>query len=145
MLARALECAADRGARIINLSLGSENPAHRAVLESAVAYATGKGAVVVAALESNGAPCYPGSLPGVASVRLDPSCPRDEIQVLGGGEGVTFGASPYPRPIPGVPPERNLSGVSFAVANVSGFLARLVEGMDALSFAEIVARLHRPR
>ncbi|HMA22912.1 MAG TPA: hypothetical protein VKP00_02930, partial [Gemmatimonadaceae bacterium] len=38
-----------------------------------------------------------------------------------------FSASPYPRPIPGVPQERNLAGVSFAVANVTGFLARAIE------------------
>ena len=31
-------------------------------------------------------------------------------------------ASGYPRPIPGVPPERNLKGISFAVANVTGLL-----------------------
>jgi hypothetical protein len=35
-----------------------------------------------------------------------------------------FKASPYPRDIPGVPRERNLNGVSFAVANMSGFVAR---------------------
>jgi hypothetical protein len=33
-------------------------------------------------------------------------------------------ASPLPRPIAGVPPERNVRGISFAVANASGFLAR---------------------
>jgi subtilisin family serine protease len=33
-------------------------------------------------------------------------------------------ASPLPRPIPGLPPERNVRGISFAVANASGFLAR---------------------
>ena len=32
-------------------------------------------------------------------------------------------ASGYPRPVPGVPPQRNLSGVSFAVGNVTGHLA----------------------
>ena len=42
-----------------------------------------------------------------------------------------FRASAYPRSIPGVPRERNLSGVSFAVANVTGFLARMLEGADA--------------
>jgi hypothetical protein len=31
-------------------------------------------------------------------------------------------ASGYPRPIPGVPPERNLKGISFAVANATGLL-----------------------
>jgi hypothetical protein len=32
-------------------------------------------------------------------------------------------ASGYPRPIPGVPAERNLKGLSFAVANATGLLA----------------------
>jgi hypothetical protein len=40
---------------------------------------------------------------------------------------VSFAAAGFPRPIPGVPVERNLSGISFAVANVTGFLARLLE------------------
>ena len=34
-----------------------------------------------------------------------------------------FAASGYPRPIPGVPREKNLKGISFAVANVTGTLA----------------------
>ena len=34
-------------------------------------------------------------------------------------------ASGYPRPIPGVAPERNLKGISFAVANTTGLLCLL--------------------
>ncbi len=37
-------------------------------------------------------------------------------------------ASGYPRPAPGIPPERNLKGLSFAVANVTGALARTLTG-----------------
>jgi hypothetical protein len=36
-------------------------------------------------------------------------------------------ASGYPRPIPGVDPERNLKGLSFAVANATGLLALMLE------------------
>jgi hypothetical protein len=36
---------------------------------------------------------------------------------------VTVKASAYPRPIPGVSPERNLKGLSFAVANATGIIA----------------------
>ncbi|MYG21824.1 MAG: hypothetical protein F4168_05470, partial [Gemmatimonadetes bacterium] len=46
-----------------------------------------------------------------------------------GGDAVVA-ASPYPRPIPGVPVERNLSGISFAVANVTGVLASVLEGVQ---------------
>jgi hypothetical protein len=53
---------------------------------------------------------------------------RDALVVTRLDDGTAvFAASPYPRPIPGVPRERNLSGVSFAVANVTGFIARAVE------------------
>jgi hypothetical protein len=52
-------------------------------------------------------------------------------------------ACAYPRPIPGVPPERNLNGISFAVANATGVLARLLEGepdvrtaLDAVQLVE---------
>ena len=52
-------------------------------------------------------------------MEADAACQRDAFRYTGG----VFYASPYPRPIPGVPVERNLSGVSFAVANVSGLAA----------------------
>ena len=53
-------------------------------------------------------------------------------------------ASPYARPIPGVPLERNLNGISFAVANACGVLARLLadqpEVRSATDAVELVAR-----
>jgi hypothetical protein len=36
-------------------------------------------------------------------------------------------ASGFPRPVPGLPPERNLKGLSFAVANATGLLALSLE------------------
>jgi hypothetical protein len=54
-------------------------------------------------------------------------------------------ASGLPREIPGVPPSRNLHGVSFAVANVSAFVARALEGMADRSLAATLARLTRGR
>jgi subtilisin family serine protease len=56
----------------------------------------------------------------VAIVQPDHTCPRDAYFYRDG----MFFASPYPRPIPGVPVERNLQGASFAVANMTGFVAR---------------------
>ena len=50
--------------------------------------------------------------------------PRD---VFGYRDGI-FYASAYPRSIPGVPVERNLHGASFAVANMTGFVARALAG-----------------
>jgi len=56
---------------------------------------------------------------------LDWDCPRDQYRTSSLPDGRTlFHASGLPRPIPGVPPERNLRGISFAVANVTGLLAK---------------------
>ena len=115
-LARGIEWAASRGARLINLSLGTANSRHEERLVASIAAAGGS--IIVSARD-----WLPGSLAGVVSVAADPALERDEFRV----EGTSFVAAPYPRSIPGVPRERNLSGVSFAVANVTGALARLLE------------------
>ncbi len=114
---------------LINLSLGTTNEAHRDVLVAAVSEAERAGAVVVAAAPQPEANWLPGALPGVVAVDVDWMCPRDECHVSIDDEGrVRMRASGYPRPIPGVPPDQNVSGLSFAVANASGFLALVLEG-----------------
>ncbi|MGH7694078.1 MAG: S8 family serine peptidase [Gemmatimonadaceae bacterium] len=131
VLARAIRWAADHGAQLVNLSLGTPNEERRELLSGAMEYATARGAIVIAAAEHNAAPMYPGALEGAVGVLLDPNCAREEVVLLGALAGtVRIAASGYPRPIPGVPPERNISGLSFAVANATGFLARLIEGDD---------------
>jgi subtilisin family serine protease len=128
VLVRAIQWAADEGAQLINLSLGTTNPAHAEKLAPAVAYAAERGAVVVSAREWNGTTWLPGSLAGVVGVMADLELDRDAIDTAPSGHELPlYNAAPYPRPIPNVPRERNLSGVSFAVANVTGFLARATE------------------
>lgn len=129
VLAQAISWAASHGARLINLSLGTSNPKRAERLGAAVADAVSAGAIVVSARESGGVTWLPGSLPNVAGVMLDPSCDRHELAVELDDvpRSIGFASSGYPRPIAGVPVERNLSGISFAVANVTGFLARLLE------------------
>lgn len=127
VLAQAIRWAADQGAQLINLSLGTPNEERRALLDAAVQYATGRGALVVAAASSDVGPMFPGALDGAVGVRLDETCAREELGVDDDARMLTLAASGYPRPIPGVPPERNLFGPSFAVANATGFLARLLE------------------
>jgi len=124
-LSVAIRRAADHGAQLINLSLGTVNPAHVDHLSRAVEYASERGALVVSARELDGTPWLPGALAGVMGVRLDWDCPRDEIHLTqDDAGGVVAIASGYPRPIPGMPPDRNLKGISFAVANVTGVLGR---------------------
>ena len=127
-LVRAMEWAAEQEARLVNLSLGTANPAHEARLAEAVSLAAEAGSLVVSAQESDGVRWLPGSLPGAIGVRLDWSCARHSVRIADDSEGgPVFLASGFPRPIPGVSPVRNLGGISFAVANVTGVLARLLE------------------
>lgn len=122
--ARALVAAIDRAVAaqvdLINLSLGTMNPAHHDLFAAAADRALAAGIMIVAAREAEGTPCYPGSLDQVIGVSLDWDCPRDQYRVC---DSEVY-ASGHPRPIPGVPQRRNLFGVSFAVANMSGILAR---------------------
>src|SRR4030095_14218490 len=102
----------------VNLSLGTKNPEHAAALSEVVAELTDGGAMIVAAGEQDGVRWLPGSLDGVCSVTLDWSLDRNEIRSTGDARRVSYRASGYPRPIPGVPVDKNLKGLSFAVANV---------------------------
>ena len=149
-LAAGMRWAADQGAQLINLSLGTPNEARNAVLCDALEYATQRGAVVVAAIENEGRPVLPGALPGAVGVRLERQCEREELVLdvvaLHRTNRWHLAASGYPRPIPGVPPERNLFGISFAVANATGFLARLLEcGLAPDDFFRELARAGEPR
>ena len=139
VLVRAIDWAARSGMRLVNLSLGTARREHESALADAVTRAAEANVLVVAAGPSDGIRWLPGSLPGVMSVQLDWSCPRDRYRVTTSDRGaVVFCASGYPRDIPGVPPERNLKGISFAVANMTGFAARALEGRPRASFEELV-------
>lgn len=107
----------------VNLSLGTANQEHAVALSEVVAALIDSGALVVAAGEQDGVRWLPGSLDGVCSVTLDWSLDRNEIRATGKAGRISYRASGYPRPIPDVPVERNLKGLSFAVANVTGVLA----------------------
>jgi len=111
VLLAALNWAAEQRVHLINLSLGVNQPEHERALGA------------FAASHENILIVCPHVLPGVLAVAADPDCPRDQCRFRDG----VFYASPYPRPIPGVPVEKNLQGVSFAVANMTGFVATVVE------------------
>jgi hypothetical protein len=110
VILRALEWCRDHQMDLVNLSLGTENPAHH----DSFLRVLGDDLLVVSAANA-----LPGSLPDVIGVAPDPECPRDAFRYHGG----VFHASPYPRTIPGVPVDRNLHGTSFAVANMTGLVA----------------------
>ena len=122
-LIAAIRWAIEEQADIVNLSLGSMNEAHRTAFAQVADEAREAGVLLVAAREANGLACYPGVLPGVLGVGVDWDVPRDRYRTAMVDEAALLYASGYPRPIPGVPAQRNLYGVSFAVAQVSGFAA----------------------
>jgi hypothetical protein len=111
ILTRALEWSIENGMDLINLSLGTTRPEPLAPL---LARASASGLLVVSTRH----------LPVPIPVDLDWTCPRDAYRFSGG----VFFASGHPRPIPGLPPDRNLNGISFAVANMTGFAARARAG-----------------
>ncbi len=146
VLVKAIDWAVGQGARLINLSLGTVRSEHELILWASVRRAVEQGALIVSPLEHDGRIWLPGSLEGVAGAILDWGCPRDQIRVDSGpaGEGV-FVASGLPRPIPGVSPENNLKGVSFATANVTGILACLLEDRPEIqSLRDVWPLLHGP-
>jgi len=133
VIVKAIEWCVDHEMDVVNLSLGTANNEHRVSIERAAARAEEKGTVLVAAREMSGALSLPGCLPSVIGVGVDWDCARDEYQVRQLDDGPVFIGSAYPREIPGVPRERNMSGISFAVANMTGFVARAREFAPEMS------------
>ena len=129
-LLAAVQWCVDHEMDIVNLSLGTSNPAHAEKFAPLISRV-----ILVSA-----AGMFPGDLPGVIRAAPDPNIARDQYRLDGG----TFFASGYPRSMPGVPPERNLSGVSFAVANMTGFVARACEDLADRSYQSIHAKLVSP-
>jgi subtilisin family serine protease len=126
---------------VINLSLGTANPAHREKFTPVIAQALEMGVVLVSARDSEGAVMLPGSLPGVIGVNLDWECPREMYYCQSSTEGLAVIASGYPRSLPGVPRTKNLHGISFAVANATGFVVRACERLESRSYDEVCAAL----
>ena len=123
-----IDWAVASGVHLVNLSLGTAREEHAAALTVAVARAAQRGTVVVAAREDEGVRWLPGSLPGVLPVAVDWTLPRDRFRTEAVDGLTIFHASGFAREIPGVPRERNLHGVSFAVANMTAFAALALEG-----------------
>jgi subtilisin family serine protease len=122
---------------VVNLSLGTSNIDRRDELEGLVKRAASAGTLLVSARSAGQRPVLPGVLEGVISVDVDWDLPRDRYRVGDENGSAYFLASGYPRPLPGISPARNLNGISFAVANMTGFVARACETLPGRSFNEI--------
>jgi subtilisin family serine protease len=137
-LISAIEWTIEQRMDIVNLSLGTRNPDHRAALEALVVRAAEARVILVAARQADQVPVLPGLLEGVISVDVDWSLSRDQYRVSEVDGRPVFYASGYPRPVPGVPVNRNLNGISFAVANMTGFVARVCKGLGEHSIDKVV-------
>jgi subtilisin family serine protease len=140
-LLTAIEWAIEQRMDIVNLSLGTRNLNHMPRFQEVTARAATSGVLLVAARYAESQPCLPGCLPGVFGVGLDWETPRNGYRCEDTPDGPAYLTSGYPRSLPGLPRERNLHGISFAVANMTGFIARAceegAEGGVARSFASL--------
>lgn len=139
-LAEAIRRAADEGAAVINLSLGSMEDDSLPVLEAAVAYAAAAGAVCVAAAHPGGLALWPADLPGVISALSNRSCPLHDMYRVQ-GPIPRFVCHGYPRPIEGRPPTDNLFGPSLAAAHLCAQVARILAASPGLGLDALVAAL----
>ena len=131
-LMRGLDWCLGHRIQVVNLSIGTANEQHRPRLEDFLRRARSQGMFVVST-----ANMLPGMLEGAIRVDSDEECDRGTCRFQNG----TFLASPYPRSIPGVPRELNLHGISFAIANCTGLLAREMESCPpADAYREFLAR-----
>ena len=143
VLLRAIEWSLANRMDVINLSLGTTNPAHQQRFTPLIARAREAGVTLVSARDADGVPALPGNLPGVIGVELDWDCSRETYYCKAAPEGLVLVASGYPRSAPGVPPPRNLHGISFAVANATGFVIRACAGLTDRSYEKVSAALWR--
>jgi len=133
-LLQAIEWAIDNQMDLVNLSLGTPNAAVKPALELLVKEAEAKGIILVCASHDSRNPVFPGSLDGVVSVDVDWELDRNAYRAAG---GLRYIASGFPRPLPGVPVARNLHGISFAVANMTGFVARACQQLPNRSLESL--------
>jgi subtilisin family serine protease len=141
-LVEAIDWAIAQPVSLVNLSLGTTNAKHADAFAAVIARAAKCGVVLIAAAPDADNAWLPGGLAGVVSVEVDWSCPRDRCHVSVDAEGrVRLAASGWPRPIPGIEPERNFRGPSFAVANATGLLALAIEGCAVRTLQDVVAHL----
>jgi hypothetical protein len=124
-LAAGIIAAANEGARVINLSLGSQAAEAEALLADA---------------HPRGATLWPADLPSVIGVTTQRACPLADLYTVDAG-APRFLAHGFPRPIEGRPPTDNLFGPSFAAVTVSARVAAILRDDPGLGFGGVVRRL----
>ncbi|NQU38895.1 MAG: S8 family serine peptidase [Lentisphaerae bacterium] len=140
-LAQGVMDAVDRGARVLNISIGAMGDA--VVLRQAIAYAQQQGAVVVAAAGNNGQAgiLYPARYPGVVAVgavdadgqQLYFSNRGESLDLMAPGLGISVAG--------GAGATLSFSGTSAAAPFAAGAIAGLLSESPGLSAADAAALL----
>lgn len=147
----AIRWAVDHGARIINLSLGTNTTlAGPTDIELAINYAWGKGALIVAAAGNSGSSTldYPASLPNVVSVAaVSQTLARASFSNYGTGLSISAPGVQIltlcPNCPPAIGPFHSLDGTSLAAPFVSGVAALILANDPTLSNVELWNVLNR--
>lgn len=141
VLEAALEHAMGSGARVVNLSLGVGQDVSSRPIESLCRSAADRGVILVAsARNGSGRASYPALLPDVIGVAADGRLGERSLRYAA-GDAFECRASGWPRPLPGLPRERNFGGHSFAAARVTGTVACLLESFPDADLGAVRRRL----
>jgi len=126
LLLASLKWAVLRNIKIIHLSLGTEAKKHKSELEALCHTAFSKDIVIVAAARSADDRIFPSVFKTVIGVYWNQECNPSDL-IYHRNNTIEFGAYGYPRPLPGLPQERNFHGHSFAAARITARAAQLLE------------------
>jgi len=148
-LAHGIVHAADRGASLINVSMGTRERSASSVLGEAVVHAAAAGALVVAAAPPAGT-AWPADLDGVIGVEGAPGCPPGRhravvrrLRLPGDRERdvLRFAAHGEARAAAGLP--SNFTGNSLAAAHMTVIAAKAVAGKPSLDPEGVIGLLRR--
>jgi len=140
ILQAALGWAIEQKMHVVNLSLGTANPEHRARMARIVARAKRAGTLIAASSPPGTADMLPAAIEGVFGVAANDDCSWSEYGYVA-ADPIHFRAHPSPRPLPGLDQSRNYRGHSFASAHLSALLALLIEGRPEMGFVAARERL----
>jgi Subtilase family len=143
----AIRYAADQGADVINLSLGTQYPDQ--FVRDSVAYAIAKGSIIVAAAGNDDCNCmvYPGAYEEVVSVgALDTNNTRASFSSYGSSldisaPGVSIAGPTWTSNNGSSAYVAGSAGTSFAAPIVAGTLSRMSGASDPLSASQRIAML----
>jgi hypothetical protein len=140
ILEAALRWAIEQKMHVVNLSLGTANPEHRARMARIATRAKRAGTLIAASSPPQMTDMLPAALDGIFGVAASDDCSWSEYRHIAEGP-IHFRAHPSPRPLPGLDQSRNYRGHSFASAHLSALLALLIQDRPEMGFADARDRL----